>query len=63
MNYRPLFPHAKIVRTGGIVKQTALVIFWRGWVVTLDTVDAQTVSAFFTFLALFILLWLALIVL
>lgn len=36
MNYRPWWPHPKIVRTRGAVNQTALVVFWLWWVWELE---------------------------
>ena len=34
--YRPLFPNAKIVRTRGVVNQTAFVVFWLWWVMEIE---------------------------
>lgn len=36
MNYRPLWPSAKVVRTRGAVTQTALVVIWNRWVWELE---------------------------
>lgn len=34
--YRPWMPHARIVRTRGLVNQTALVVIWLGWVLEVE---------------------------
>jgi hypothetical protein len=36
MNYKPWYPHSKVVRTRGEVNQTALVIFWFVWVINIE---------------------------
>jgi hypothetical protein len=36
MNFRPLWPSAKIVRTRGAINQTALVVFWLWWVLDVE---------------------------
>jgi len=41
-NYRPWFPHGKIVRTRGAVNQTALVIFWLSWVLEWEIGDRKS---------------------
>lgn len=36
MKYTPWFPHWKIVRTRGVINQTALVVFWMRWVLEIE---------------------------
>lgn len=32
LSYRPLFPHARWVRTGGVIQQKAWVCIWLWWI-------------------------------
>ena len=32
MSYQPWLPHTKIIRTRGLVRQTAIVTIWFGWI-------------------------------
>lgn len=44
MNYRPILPHGKIVRTRGVVNQTAYVVIWLLWVLNIELDRSETLQ-------------------
>lgn len=42
MTYRPILPQPKIIRTRGVVNQTALVVFWLWWVLEIERLAKPT---------------------